>query len=106
MKRYSEYSERPETFIKYDDTHTLINYNVSENTKIVDGVECTYYTCEYVIVDDTSRDNIINELIRTKYDLSQELSILRQRDSKQDEFDEYNEYAETCKKIVNQLVNK
>lgn len=106
MKKYSEYSDRPETFIKYDDTHTLINYNVLESTRVIDGQEYTYYTCEYIIVDDLSRGNIVNQLIRTKYTLSEELSILRQRDSKPEEFREYNEYAELCKNIAEQLFNK
>lgn len=35
--------------------------------------------------------------IREKYSLSQELAILRQRDSKSDEYAEYNAYCEECK---------
>ena len=50
MKKYSEYSDRPETFIKYDDTHTLINYNVLESTRVIDGQEYTYYTCEEILL--------------------------------------------------------
>lgn len=36
-------------------------------------------------------------LIRERYDLNAELAILRQRDSKPEEFAEYNEYCEKCK---------
>ena len=39
-------------------------------------------------------------LIRNKYSLDDELSILRQRDSKQAEFEEYNAYCEECKTKV------
>ena len=39
-------------------------------------------------------------LIRNKYSLDDELSILRQRDSKQAEFAEYNAYCEECKTKV------
>lgn len=39
----------------------------------------------------------VNELIRGKYTLSQELAILRQRYVKSDEFAAYNAYAEQCK---------
>lgn len=35
--------------------------------------------------------------IRERYSVSQELAILRQRDTKRDEFAEYNAYAERCK---------
>ena len=38
--------------------------------------------------------------IRAKYSVDQELAILRQRDTKSAEFDEYNAYAEDCKKEV------
>ena len=37
------------------------------------------------------------ELIRLRYDINSELAILRQRDSKPDEFAEYNAYCEECK---------
>lgn len=37
------------------------------------------------------------ELIRLRYDINSELAILRQRDSKPEEFAEYNAYCEECK---------
>ena len=40
----------------------------------------------------------VDELIRERYSVSAELAILRQRDSKPEEFAEYNAYAEECKK--------
>lgn len=42
-------------------------------------------------------ENYVNTLIREKYTLSQELSILRQRDTKADEYAAYNAYCEMCK---------
>ncbi len=42
-------------------------------------------------------ENKVQELIREKYSLSQELATLRQRDTKPAEFAEYNAYAESCK---------
>ena len=39
----------------------------------------------------------VNQLIRRKYSISKELSIMRQRDEKPEEFQEYFEYAEQCK---------
>ena len=39
----------------------------------------------------------VRELIRKKYDEDDEFAILRQRDSKPEEFAEYNAYAEECK---------
>ena len=37
------------------------------------------------------------ELIRQRYSINDELAILRQRDTKPTEFDEYNAYVEKCK---------
>lgn len=37
------------------------------------------------------------ELIRIRYDVNAEFAILRQRDSKPEEFAEYNSYCEECK---------
>ena len=42
----------------------------------------------------------INKRIRKKYSVSQEFSILRQRDTKPEEFAAYNAYAEECKAIA------
>ena len=38
------------------------------------------------------------QLIREKYSMDDELAILRQRDSKPEEFAEYNTYCEECKR--------
>ena len=45
-------------------------------------------------------ENKIVSLIRKKYSINQELAILRQRDTKPTEFEEYNEYVEQCKRQV------
>ena len=40
--------------------------------------------------------------IRARYSVSQELAILRQRDTKPEEFAAYNTYVEECKAAVKQ----
>ena len=42
-------------------------------------------------------ENAVNALIREKYTLSQELAVLRQRDTKPEEYNAYNAYCEMCK---------
>ena len=42
-------------------------------------------------------ENAVNAAIREKYTLSQELAILRQRETKPEEYAEYNAYCEACK---------
>lgn len=41
--------------------------------------------------------NRVSELIRARYSIDDEVAILRQRDSKPEEFGTYNSYAESCK---------
>ena len=48
----------------------------------------------------------VNNMIRQRYSLSEELAILRQRDTKPEEFAAYNEYAEYCKVEVKNRVNE
>lgn len=45
-------------------------------------------------------ENRIVTLIRKKYNINQELAILRQRDTKPEEFAEYHKYVEQCKEQV------
>lgn len=47
-----------------------------------------------------SYEDKVVSLIRKKYNVNQELAILRQRDTKPEEFAEYNEYVEHYKKQV------
>lgn len=51
-------------------------------------------------------ENKIVAEIRKKYTVNQELAILRQRDTKPEEFAEYNEYVERCKQEVKNAFNK
>lgn len=45
-------------------------------------------------------ENKIIRKIRARYTVNQELAILRQRDTKPDEFEAYNAYVEQCKAEV------
>lgn len=53
----------------------------------------------------TSYNEEVNSMIRQRYSLSEELAILRQRDTKPEEFAAYNEYAEECKSKVKAMMN-
>lgn len=44
--------------------------------------------------------------IRERYSVDDELAILRQRDTKPDEFEAYNQYAEACKAEVKAKINQ
>lgn len=51
-------------------------------------------------------ENLIINLIRQKYTIDQELAILRQRDTKPAEFNEYNIYVEQCKANAKALITE
>ena len=75
--------------IKHEDTgeETIVEYNV--------------YLCDELdMTDAPTYEKVVEALIRTVYSLSDELSIMRQRDSKPDEFANYNSFAESCKAIA------
>ena len=48
--------------------------------------------------------SLIEKKIRLRYSLSAELAVLRQRDSKPEEFAQYNEYVEQCKAEVKEML--
>lgn len=47
---------------------------------------------------------LVEELIRQRYTISQELAINRQRDTKPTQFEEYNSYCEACKAEAKKLL--
>lgn len=68
--------------------------------KDVDGVPTLVKREEPELTPEQIREKYeseVNERIREKYTLSQELAILRQRDSKPEEYAAYNAYCEQCK---------
>lgn len=50
--------------------------------------------------EDLSYEDYVNSLIREKYSVSEEFAILRQRDTKPEEYAEYFAFCEECKKIA------
>lgn len=51
----------------------------------------------------TPYDETVNSEIRKKYTVSQEFSILRQRDEKPEEYAEYYSYCEECKSYAKEM---
>ena len=61
---------------------------------------------ELAAVKQREYEDLVDSLIRERYTLSQELAILRQRDTKVLEFEDYNAYAEQCKITAKTTVYK
>lgn len=48
--------------------------------------------------------DMVNELVREKYNISEELALIRQKDEKPDEYNEYYLYVEKCKTRVKEMI--
>ncbi len=76
-----EYSPARDAWDEYENIQVYIPYTAEElNAKRIKDYE-----------------KFVEDLIRVKYSVSNELAILRQKETKPDEFKEYYEYAEQCK---------
>lgn len=64
---------------------------------IAAGYEIREVEIEESIAPILSYEERVVHFIREKYSMNDELAILRQRDSKPEEFAEYNAYCEECK---------
>lgn len=72
--------------------------------------ERNYFTCDLIVNESPNKveliekqyENKVSALIRKKYSLNAELAVLRQRDTKPEEYQAYNDYAEQCKALVKQ----
>ena len=82
----------------------MCEQNKGKEIKVVDG---KVVAVERIV---TEKDKLYNyenkvvDLIREKYNINQELAILRQRDVKAEEFAEYNEFVEQCKTRAKQFI--
>lgn len=65
--------------------------------EVVDGNLLHYIGAPITTEYKPTYEERVVELIRNKYTLDEELALLRQRDTKADEFSEYNAYCEQCK---------
>ena len=64
------------------------------------------YSYNVIDVKEINKSSIVSSLIREVYSIDDELAILRQKDSKSEEFDEYDKFAEECKSIADSILEK
>lgn len=67
------------------------------NYKFVDGKVVEIDEQDKSIYQPYTYEQLVERKIRTRYTVSDELAILRQRDTKPQEFEEYNAFCEQCK---------
>lgn len=77
-----------------DLTFSIEKYNARKNRQLEEQTKQ---------LEEQAKQNYENKIvaeIRKKYNINQELAILRQRDTKLQEYNEYFEYVESCKAKV------
>lgn len=96
-----EYRNKPENIYNWDNNHVIINYNIVEDED-KNGV---FYKCDQVVVEiPLTYEKLVESLIRTKYTISDELALLRQKETKLLEFNEYNNFVENCKSVAKTII--
>ncbi len=88
---------KPKIVSKYGKDGTDVNIFSHTET---DEYGTELYVYDIYRFEHETFENDIVALIRIKYSVSDELAILRQRDTKVEEFNEYYNYVEWCKKQV------
>lgn len=78
-------------------------YRLYYNSVEIINEDYTSWESEYIDVDSIEYSNIVDSLIKRKYSSSNELAIIRQRDTKNVEYQQYYEYCEACKLMAKEF---
>jgi hypothetical protein len=95
----SQSNELPLRIQDLGDGRSHFNYNIIESETEANGLIFTYD--QVFIQNPVTREKKIIALVKEKYSIDHEMSILRQRETKAAEFTAYFEYVESCKLIAN-----
>ena len=103
-------SGKTRVFLDYTERARKIKVREGEEDKEENEekeVDILEYEVIYVDVQNPKDKNeLIKSLVAQKYSVEDEIAILRQKDSKPDEYQEYNTYVENCKNLVKQWLTK
>lgn len=104
--KVSESKKYPDIFTKCREV-TLFNYNIKQIEKEMVGEEIEkFYQYNYIeIRDKITRKNLIDALIRAKYDVNDEFN-LNAKNRTSIKYKEYRTFIEDCKKIVDEAMGK
>lgn len=105
------FDERPESIQDLGTGYFNIHFNIEEVTEqqvdedTGEPEDVTRYSANVERVSSLEYGDIVCKLIRKRYTESQELALLRQRDMKSVEFDDYYSYCEDCKEVARVVLN-
>lgn len=94
---------KPEKIQKWDKYHYMVCYNFREVTREGE-VPITDWEYDFALVEEVTYSKIVEAIIRTKYSMSDEIALIRQRETKEDEFNEYYSFAEQAKEWAKEVL--
>lgn len=86
---------------QWDHTHKVIFFNPVEVEH--EGEKADEYQ-DQVIVAEATKPAIVEALVRRQFSVSDELGILRQRNTKKAEFTAYNDFVEEAKTLADSIL--
>ena len=86
---------------KWDHAHYVIAYNPVEVER--EGEKVDEYQ-DQVIVAEATKGAIVEALVRKSFSVSDEIALLRQRNSKKAEFNAYDAFVEECKTLADNIL--
>ena len=86
---------------QWDHTHKVIFFNPVEVEH--EGEKAEEYQ-DQVIVAEATKPAIVEALVRRQFSVSDELGILRQRNTKKAEFTAYNDFVEEAKALADSIL--
>lgn len=86
---------------QWDHTHKVIFFNPVEVEH--EGEKAEEYK-DQVIVAEATKPAIVEALVRRQFSVSDELGILRQRNTKKAEFTAYNDFVEEAKTLADSIL--
>jgi hypothetical protein len=100
-------SGKTRVFLTYTEKTRKSKVKEEEGDKEEDEIEILEYEIIYVDVNNPlDKSELIRSLVSQKYQVEDEIAILRQKDEKPEEYEEYNTYVENCKKLVKEWLQK
>ena len=104
-ERYSEVEITTDpynyTLVDVPDSIDCKNLQISDFVGYVFNMQL--YNNRMVALEESNYSEKVALMIRTKYSINDELSILRQKVCKPEEFDVYNAFCEECKSIIKNM---
>lgn len=100
-----ESKNKPDRIVQRGDQYQ-IRYNITQEERTTEegGTE-NYYSYDHVEVDSITRKNIIDAMIRQKYDVNDELALVNS-DHRTKEYKSYREYVNNCKTKASEIMNE